>query len=164
MFARSAFRAAQPLKRNLLSRTYATEPAKSGGSSSSNTLLYTLGGAGVAAAGYWYYSGQSAGSAAAKAKEVASSGPPKKAFLGGDQGFISLLLKDVQVVNHNTKKFIFKLPEDDQVSGMHVASALLTKYQYEGQKPVVRPYTPTSDEGKSPPPLLWTYDGGEDYS
>ena len=76
------------------------------------------------------------------------SGPPKKAFTGGDQGFISLLLKDVQVVNHNTKKFIFHLPEDDMVSGMAVASALLTKYQYEGQKPVVRPYTPTSDEGK----------------
>ncbi|KAF3069702.1 NADH-cytochrome b5 reductase 2 [Daldinia childiae] len=142
MFARSAFRAAQPLKRNLLSRTYATEPAKSG---SSNTLLYTLGAAGAAGAGYWYYSGQSAGSAVAKAKDVAS-GPPKKAFLGGDQGFISLLLKDVQIINHNTKKFIFKLPEDDQVSGMVVASALLTKYQQEGQKPVVRPYTPTSDE------------------
>ncbi|KAI2626073.1 ferredoxin reductase-like protein [Hypomontagnella submonticulosa] len=145
MFARSAFRAAQPLKRNLLSRTYATEPAKSG---SSNTLLYTLGAAGVAGAGYYYFSsssGQTAGSAAAKAKE-AVSGPPKKAFLGGDQGFISLLLKDVQVVNHNTKKFIFHLPEDDMVSGMAVASALLTKYQYEGEKPVVRPYTPTSDE------------------
>ncbi|KAI8962577.1 ferredoxin reductase-like protein [Daldinia sp. FL1419] len=142
MFARSAFRAAQPLKRNLLSRAYATEPAKSG---SSNTLLYTLGAAGVAGAGYWYYAGQGAGSVAAKAKDVAS-GPPKKAFLGGDQGFISLLLKDVEIINHNTKKFIFKLPEDDQVSGMAVASALLTKYQYEGQKPVVRPYTPTSDE------------------
>ncbi|KAI0383426.1 ferredoxin reductase-like protein [Hypomontagnella monticulosa] len=144
MFARSAFRAAQPLKRNLLARTYATEPAKSG---SSNTLLYTLGAVGVAGAGYYFFSstGQTAGSAAAKAKEAVSS-PPKKAFTSGDQGFISLLLKDVQVVNHNTKKFIFHLPEDDMVSGMAVASALLTKYQYEGQKPVVRPYTPTSDE------------------
>ncbi|XXH05976.1 hypothetical protein Hte_012420 [Hypoxylon texense] len=144
MFARSAVRAAQPLKRNLLSRSYATEPTKSG---SSNTLLYTLGAAGVAGAGYWYFTSSPSGQIAAKAKE-ATSGPPKKAFLGGDQGFISLLLKDVEIVNHNTKKFIFKLPEDDQVSGMAVASALLTRYQYEGQKPVVRPYTPTSDEGK----------------
>ncbi|KAI1375393.1 ferredoxin reductase-like protein [Hypoxylon crocopeplum] len=146
MFARSAFRAAQPLKRNLLSRTYATEPTKSG---SSNTLLYALGAAGVAGAGYYFFapssSGKTADSVAAKAKD-AVSGPPKKAFTGGDQGFISLLLKDVQVVNHNTKKFIFHLPEDDMVSGMAVASALLTKYQYEGQKPVLRPYTPTSDE------------------
>ncbi|KAI1414910.1 ferredoxin reductase-like protein [Hypoxylon sp. FL1857] len=143
MFARSAFRAAQPLKRNFLSRTYATEPSKGG---SNNTLLYTLGAAAVAGGGYYYFaSGKGADSASAKAKE-AVSGPPKKAFTGGDQGFISLLLKDVQVINHNTKKFIFKLPEDDMVSGMAVASALLTKYQYEGQKPVVRPYTPTSDE------------------
>ncbi|OTA86011.1 hypothetical protein M434DRAFT_400032 [Hypoxylon sp. CO27-5] len=144
MFARSAFRAAQPLKRNLLSRTYATEPSKGG---SSNALLYTLGGAVVAGGGYYYFtsSGKGADSVSAKAKE-ALSGPPKKAFTGGDQGFISLLLKDVQIINHNTKKFIFKLPEDDMVSGLVVASALLTKYQYEGQKPVIRPYTPTSDE------------------
>ncbi|KAI6089233.1 ferredoxin reductase-like protein [Hypoxylon rubiginosum] len=143
MFARSAVRAAQPLKRNLLSRTYATEPTKSG---SSNTLLYAAGALGVAGAGYWYLSSSPSGqAAAAKAKDVAT-GPPKKAFTGGDQGFISLLLKDVEIINDNTKKFIFKLPEDDQVSGMAVASALLTKYQYEGQKPVLRPYTPTSDE------------------
>ncbi|KAI1090367.1 ferredoxin reductase-like protein [Rostrohypoxylon terebratum] len=143
MFARSAIRAAHPLKRNLLSRSYATEPAKGG---SSNTLLYGLGAVGVAGAGYYFLAGSSkVDSAAAKAKE-AVSGPPKKAFTGGDQGFISLLLKDVQIINHNTKKFIFELPEADQVSGMTVASALLTKYQNEGQKPVLRPYTPTSDE------------------
>ncbi|KAJ2972453.1 hypothetical protein NUW58_g9182 [Xylaria curta] len=64
------------------------------------------------------------------------------------KGFVSLLLKDVEVINHNTKKFIFHLPEDDMVSGMHVASALLTKFVPEGQKPVIRPYTPTSDESK----------------
>ncbi|KAI2616060.1 ferredoxin reductase-like protein [Hypoxylon sp. NC1633] len=146
MFARTAFRAAQPLKRNLVSRTYATEPGKTG---SSNTLLYSLGAVGLAGAGYYYFSSSSSGktveSVAAKAKD-AVSGPPKKAFTGGDQGFVSLLLKDVQIVNHNTKKFIFQLPESDMVSGMAVASALLTKYQYEGQKPVLRPYTPTSDE------------------
>ncbi|KAI0881525.1 ferredoxin reductase-like protein [Annulohypoxylon maeteangense] len=143
MFSRSAIRAAQPLKRNLLSRSYATEPPKGG---SSNTLLYGLGAVGVAGAGYYFLAGSpKVDSAAAKAKE-AVSGPAKKAFTGGDQGFISLLLKDVEIINHNTKKFIFKLPEDDQVSGMPVTSALLTKYQAEGQKPVVRPYTPTSDE------------------
>ncbi|OTB05101.1 hypothetical protein M426DRAFT_22208 [Hypoxylon sp. CI-4A] len=143
MFARSAFRAAQPLKRNLLARSYATEPAKGG----SNTLLYAAGAAGVAGAGYYFFSSPSgkAADVAAKAKG-AVGGEPKAAFTGGDQGFISLLLKDIQIINHNTKKFIFHLPEDDQVSGMAVTSALLTKYQYEGQKPVIRPYTPTSDE------------------
>ncbi|KAI0839152.1 ferredoxin reductase-like protein [Hypoxylon sp. FL0890] len=143
MFARSAFRAAQPLKRNLLSRTYATEPSKG---ISTNTILYTLGAAAVAGGAYAYFaSGKGADSVSAKAKEVVT-GQPKKAFTGGDQGFISLLLKDVQTVNHNTKKFIFQLPEDDMVSGLVIASALLTKYQNEGQKPVIRPYTPISDE------------------
>ena len=77
------------------------------------------------------------------------SGPAKKAFEGGDQGFLSLLLKDIQTVNHNTKKFIFSLPEEDMVSGMPVTSALLTKFQPQGaEKPVLRPYTPVSDEGE----------------
>lgn len=80
----------------------------------------------------------------------AVAGPPKKAFLGGDQGFISLVLKDVEVINHNTKKFIFQLPEDDQVSGMQITSALLTKFKpADAEKPVIRPYTPTSEEGKA---------------
>ena len=60
------------------------------------------------------------------------------------------MLEEVEDVTHNTKRFRFKLPEADMVSGMHVASALLTKYKYEDMaKPVIRPYTPTSDEGMS---------------
>lgn len=36
------------------------------------------------------------------------------------------------------------------VSGLHVASAVLAKYKPEGaEKPVLRPYTPISDEGTS---------------
>lgn len=74
---------------------------------------------------------------------------PKKAFTGGDQGFLSLKLAEVEIVNHNTKRFRFELPEPDQVSGLHVASALLTKFKGPGmEKAVLRPYTPTSDEGK----------------
>ncbi|KAI1815523.1 oxidoreductase NAD-binding domain-containing protein [Poronia punctata] len=149
MFARSACRAAQPLKRSLLStRSYATEPAKSG----SNSIAYAAAGAlGIGGIGYYFLNSPSGAKAEDKVKEelnkVSSSvGPVKKAFTGGDQGFISLLLKDVEVINHNTKKFIFKLPEDDMVSGLAVASALLTKFVPEGEKPVLRPYTPTSDE------------------
>ena len=85
--------------------------------------------------------------AAAKAKAGLEK---KKALTGGDQGFISLQLDEVETVNHNTKRFRFKLPEEDMVSGMTVASAILTRYQAEGQeKPTVRPYTPISDEGES---------------
>jgi len=45
------------------------------------------------------------------------------------------------------KKLRFALPEEDAVSGLQVASALLTKYKGpEMEKPVIRPYTPVSDE------------------
>lgn len=173
MFARAAFRAAQPLKRvslharacelcrpacfpslpvltaetqNLISRSYATEPAKGG----SNVLLYAAGAAAVGGAGYYFTATPSGKRTAEKAEgEVAKvAGTPKPAFTGGDQGFLSLVLEEVEDVTHNTKRFRFKLPEADMVSGMHVASALLTKYKYEDmEKPVIRPYTPTSDEG-----------------
>lgn len=142
MFSRAAFRAAQPLKRAAFQRTYATEPAKGG----SNVALYGAAAVGVAGAGYYFLSPGAAQKAESKVKEAVGSAP-KKTFTGGDQGFVSLLLKDVEIINHNTKKLVFKLPEDDQVSGLHVASALLTKFQAPGQeKPVLRPYTPTSDE------------------
>ncbi|KAI0144602.1 oxidoreductase NAD-binding domain-containing protein [Xylariaceae sp. FL1272] len=144
MWARSAIRAAQPLKRTLIpTRHYATEPAKSG----SNSVAYAAAGAlGVGGVGY-YFSSQSEAKIVDKAKDALNkASPPKEAFTGGDQGFVSLLLKDVQIVNSNTKRFIFHLPEDDMVSGLHVASALLTKFVPEGQKAVLRPYTPTSDE------------------
>ncbi|KAH8766828.1 oxidoreductase NAD-binding domain-containing protein [Diaporthe sp. PMI_573] len=149
MFARSAFRAcqsAQPVKHQI--RRYADKPpAPSGGSNS--TLLYFLGGGAVAAGGYYYFT-QNPGAeqkAEAKVKGALPGGEAKKALTGGDQGFVSLKLDDVEIVNHNTKKFRFKLPEDDMVSGLEVASAILTKFKPEGDaKPVLRPYTPTSDE------------------
>jgi cytochrome-b5 reductase len=83
-----------------------------------------------------------------QAKDKAEGAASKKAFTGGDQGFISLKLESVENINHNTKKFRFALPEDDQVSGLHIASALLTKYKGpEMEKAAIRPYTPVSDEG-----------------
>jgi len=70
-----------------------------------------------------------------------------KVFRGGDQGFVSLKLDEVELINHNTKKLRFSFEDPESVSGLHVASALLTKYKGpEMEKPVMRPYTPTSDE------------------
>lgn len=84
---------------------------------------------------------------------------PKKAFTGGDQGFLSLKLAEVEIVNHNTKRLRFELPEPDQVSGLPVASALLTKYKGpEDEKATLRPYTPTSDEGTCRKPSMLSYD------
>jgi cytochrome-b5 reductase len=50
----------------------------------------------------------------------------KKAFTGGDQGFQSLLLEKSEIVNHNTKKLTFKLPEPDMESGLPVACTSTT--------------------------------------
>ncbi|KAL8732969.1 MAG: hypothetical protein Q9166_002367 [cf. Caloplaca sp. 2 TL-2023] len=77
-----------------------------------------------------------------------SSGKPaNKTFKGGDQGWVDLKLESVEELNHNTKKFRFALPDKDDVSGLEIASALLTKFKGpEMDKPVIRPYTPTSDE------------------
>ena len=78
--------------------------------------------------------------------DAIAKAPAKPAFTGGDQGFISLVLEKSEIVNHNTKKLTFKLPEDDMESGLPVASAVITKYKGpEMQKPVIRPYTPISD-------------------
>jgi cytochrome-b5 reductase len=103
--------------------------------------------------GAWYFWSGPAKEQVQDTKKAASlpqSGEPKKTFTGGDQGFVSLLLEEVETLNHNTKKFRFKLPDDDAVSGLKIASALLTKYKGpEMEKPVLRPYTPVSDEGKT---------------
>ena len=50
-----------------------------------------------------------------------STATPSTIFKGGDQGFIPLKLESVEVLNHNTKKFRFELPEKESVSGLHVA-------------------------------------------
>ncbi|KAI5462121.1 NADH-cytochrome b5 reductase [Mariannaea sp. PMI_226] len=142
MFARSAIRVAQPLKRTV--RRYATEAGGSSGSSS--VVIPLLGAAGIAGAGYWYINRGSSADAA-DAKPAAVPAEPKKAFLGGDQGWFSLKVAEVESINHNTKRVRLELPESDQVSGLHIASAILTKFKPEGaEKATLRPYTPTSDE------------------
>lgn len=118
----------------------------------------------LAGGGYYYYNQgdnaskvkSAAKDAEAKAKGIVAGGKAKvessgkPAFTGGDQGFFGLRLESVENVNHNTKKFRFALPEEDQVSGLHIASAILTKYKGpEMEKPAIRPYTPVSGECKS---------------
>lgn len=90
-------------------------------------MLYTGVGAAALAGGYLYMRG---GEAPAGLKSNAPEGSKipgasgKKAFTGGDQGFVSLLLEKSEIVNHNTKKLTFKLPESDMESGLPVACML----------------------------------------
>lgn len=128
-------------------RRYASESTQSGGS---NAILYSTVGIGAIGLGAWYFNGGGK-TQAEKAIELTGKGPlanePSKVFKGGEQGFMPLTLDKIEDINHNTKKFRFKFEDSGAVSGLHVASALLTKFQKEGdEKPTVRPYTPTSDE------------------
>lgn len=88
--------------------------------------------AGAAYFGYGYVIGGTAAADApalkegrknvpAKAGERPPGTPAPKAFTGGDQGFLDLKLSNIEIVNHNTKRFRFDLPEEGQVSGLDVA-------------------------------------------
>ncbi len=129
-------------------RRYATEPPSADPKKGSNSLLYGAAAVALAGAGYYFLGGTPAAKKAEeKVKEVIPAAEPKAAFTGGDQGWVSLKLDEVEIVNHNSKRLRFRLPEEDMVSGLHIASAILTKYKGpEDEKPTIRPYTPTSDE------------------
>ena len=66
---------------------------------------------------------------------------------GGDQGWVGLRLVGIENVSHNVKKLRFEFEDPESVSGVHVSSAVLTKYKGpKDEKPTIRPYTPISDE------------------
>ncbi|KAK3687591.1 ferredoxin reductase-like protein [Podospora appendiculata] len=61
-------------------------------------------------------------------------------------GFRSLRLHSTELINHNTKRLRFELPDPNQPSGLSLTSALLTVSFPNGRwLPVLRPYTPTND-------------------
>ncbi|KAF1949872.1 oxidoreductase NAD-binding domain-containing protein [Byssothecium circinans] len=75
----------------------------------------------------------------------ADTSEPRKAF-GKGPAFVSLPLESSETVNHNTKRLRFKLPHEDDISGLSTTSALLTMSWPKGcWTPVARPYTPISD-------------------
>ncbi|SCU86621.1 LAMI_0D02916g1_1 [Lachancea mirantina] len=63
----------------------------------------------------------------------------------GDDTWVDLPISKIESVSHDTKKFTFKLPTDDQVTGLETASALMAKFVTPKGSNVVRPYTPVSD-------------------
>ncbi|RMZ87356.1 hypothetical protein DV736_g5421, partial [Chaetothyriales sp. CBS 134916] len=144
MFARSYLRSAAPLRQSI--RSFASEAPSKGGSGSATPWIVGAAAIGAGAFGYSFLGSKA--SADRPAEKKATPAPePKKTFTGGDQGFLDLKLRDVQDYNHNTKKFVFELPDPDAVSGLHVASAIITKWKApDKEKPTIRPYTPISDE------------------
>ena len=104
-------------------------------------------------------------------KETLAETPSQQpmAFKGGLFGFTSLCLHSVQMVNHNTKRLRFELPDPNSRSGLSLTctllcnpislpfcpvmlihlAALLTLHRPAGSLfPVIRPYTPINDLGK----------------
>lgn len=64
-------------------------------------------------------------------------------------GFRSLRLHSTELINHNTKKLRFELPDASQPSGLSLTSALLTvSFPNGGWLPVLRPYTPVNELGR----------------
>ena len=74
-------------------------------------------------------------------KSTASDKPVFASF-----GFHSLRLESTELINHNTKKLRFALPDSSKPSGLSLTSALLTVSFPKGRwLPVLRPYTPVND-------------------
>ncbi|TKX25826.1 NADH-cytochrome b5 reductase-2 [Elsinoe australis] len=140
MFARSFQRTARQASSHI--RRYATEAPKS-----SNAALYGGVAAAASAGAYFYLQSGTPASQVVDAAAQKAGIEPKKIFEGGSQGFLPLKLDSIENLTHNTKKLRFTFEDDSAVSGVDVASALITKYKGpEMEKPVIRPYTPVSDE------------------
>ncbi|KAL3486582.1 hypothetical protein BJX62DRAFT_241812 [Aspergillus germanicus] len=64
----------------------------------------------------------------------------------GRLGLVSLRVKSVETVNHNSKRLVFAFPDPRAHSGLQLTSALLTLSRPRGSwLPVIRPYTPIND-------------------
>ncbi|KAJ5157082.1 NADH-cytochrome b5 reductase 2 [Penicillium canariense] len=145
MFARQTFRCAQPLKQSF--RKYSAEGAPKAAPNTAEpapkksnlTPIYVaVGLAGLGAGFYRYSSSASSNSAPIELKDR------PKVFNGE---WVDLKLANIETLSHNTKRFRFEFDDKEAVSGLPVASALLTRFKPAGaEKNVLRPYTPTSDE------------------
>ncbi|KAG0252729.1 NADH-cytochrome b5 reductase [Mortierella polycephala] len=127
---------------------YSTSSKSSGGTSKLLTVGLPLGAA--AAAAYAYY-GDKLGDGSAKiAPAAAAAAAPKEPISSAldPNAFVDFKLKNVQKLTPNTSRFTFEL-EEGQNLGLHVASCVVTKFANGNGKPVIRPYTPTSDADRT---------------
>ena len=141
MFTRQVFRAARPIKHvsspirlcevssdltgRQSIRRYATEepPPSSHRGIIAFASIVLVGSAGT---GYLITRRNDARAAAQKKPSVTQT-EAKKAFTGGEQGFIDLKLDSVDNINHNTKRFRYALPEPEMVSGLQIACKIPTQ-------------------------------------
>ncbi|OMH85321.1 NADH-cytochrome b5 reductase-like protein [Zancudomyces culisetae] len=119
------------------SRFYSTQPAA--GSKGKAFLYASLLTGGILAGSYLYTSKKPETVTKVEKMQIEQALNPEK--------FVPFELAEVEKVSDNTRIFRFKLEEGQQL-GMTVASCLLTlkPAEKEGEKDVVRPYTPITDE------------------
>lgn len=91
-----------------------------------------LGAAAVAATAYYY------------STNTTIRNDNNKVFLGND-AWIDLPIEKIEEESHDTRRFTFRLPSQDSITGLTLASALLTKFVTQKGNNVIRPYTPVSD-------------------
>ncbi|KAJ6102014.1 hypothetical protein N7486_004441 [Penicillium sp. IBT 16267x] len=142
MFARQAFRCAQPLKQSI--RKYSAEAAPKAAEAtppppppkkSNLTPIYIAVGLAGLGAGFYRYS------------TSADAEPKERAKVFNGQDWVDLKVGAIENLSHNTKKIRFEFEDKEAVGGLPVASALLTRFKPEGkEKFTIRPYTPISDE------------------
>ncbi|CAO3686785.1 unnamed protein product [Rhizopus stolonifer] len=119
-------------------RQFTTQPPKKGGS---KILLATLLGVGAVAGLTFNQSQSTVKSAVPEAKAEVKEEPTH--FSSPE--FAPLKLLSVEKVSHDTNIFRFALPEN-QNAGLPVASCVVVRHQVEGDKPIIRPYTPISED------------------
>ncbi|KAJ5106371.1 hypothetical protein N7456_003046 [Penicillium angulare] len=142
MFARQAFRCAQPLKQSF--RKYSAEAAPKAAEAtppppppkkSNLTPIYVSVGLAGLGAGIYRYS------------TTADAEPKDRPKVFNGQDWVDLKVGAVETLSHNTKRVRFDFDDKEAIGGLPVASALLTRFKPEGkEKFTLRPYTPTSDE------------------
>ncbi|CCF58324.1 hypothetical protein KAFR_0E01700 [Kazachstania africana CBS 2517] len=96
---------------------------------------YALGAAAIATAAYLYTT---------KTNSAILRNEVSKIFKGNGE-WIDLTVDKIIQESHDTKRFFFKFPQEDAVSGLTLTSALFTKFTTETGEDIIRPYTPVSD-------------------
>ncbi|KAJ9064735.1 NADH-cytochrome b5 reductase [Entomophthora muscae] len=103
-----------------------------------NKLLFIGTPVGVAA-GFYLFSQDSPA-------PVAIEDQPKRVFPINAQEFTSFKIKEITELTHDTKLYRFEIP-DSQALLLPVTSCIVTRTPpKEGEKAIIRPYTPVSDE------------------
>ncbi|KAL6946722.1 NADH-cytochrome b5 reductase [Hanseniaspora osmophila] len=80
---------------------------------------------------------------------LSNDAAPSNAVFTGDGKWIDLPISKIENLSADSRRFTFKLPQDDQVTGLITCSALLAKYVTPKGSNVIRPYTPVSDIHKT---------------